>query len=556
MYSKNAFTLVELIVGITISMLLMTSVWMLVSSGMQNVLKQQNIMNKNSLLTETVSDFYNGFENIISSWWYVYHSDSWAIFQINSYMNSWGFWYFWVTNQSNLYCSSDSDFSNLDYLTWKSFIPYEEIWEDIFTNFSDINTQVISTGSITYTVDTLNHQVLKNDSVIIGWKIFGHELIHWENWLKTRLNHPTWLVLAEWGFFLSDTLNNRILFYKDENIYLLLDQNDGINQPTWLAYDNSKNILYIANSWNWEILSLSSENISTNPALKIKFSPESNANSVSRMSITFPNFSGTFNTWSLSDFTFNNINNWNGYTAINWNKIEYYFTDYNTATDVILNSHIADCTDSDTYILNWTTPERHIYTCSDTHTWTYQIHDWNIYNDFNTSTTYWVDIQNISPLISAAGTQGIQLELFSDSDSRYTNSYYYFTQWDGLVSNLEYIKLNTLISWLWYPTWLNISWNQLEINDFITRKKYTYDANNITSFTTNNLNDFTPDNLQKIPYSKNIDILLENPISEININYNTTDKFLTAQAKYYQYLNCYNPNEQVEKTLILQKNID
>jgi hypothetical protein len=40
---------------------------MLVSSGMQNILKQQNIMKKNSLLSETVSDFYNGFEHIESS---------------------------------------------------------------------------------------------------------------------------------------------------------------------------------------------------------------------------------------------------------------------------------------------------------------------------------------------------------------------------------------------------------------------------------------------------------------------------------------------------------
>jgi hypothetical protein len=34
---------------------------------MQNILKQQNIMDKNSLLSQTVSDFYNGFENITSS---------------------------------------------------------------------------------------------------------------------------------------------------------------------------------------------------------------------------------------------------------------------------------------------------------------------------------------------------------------------------------------------------------------------------------------------------------------------------------------------------------
>lgn len=556
MYSKNAFTLVELIVWITISMLLMTSVWMLVSSGMQNILKQQNIMEKNSLLTQTVSDFYNGFENIVSNGGYVYHSQSWAIFQIESYMDKWGFWYLGVSKQSEMYCSLDSEFPNLNYLTWKSFIPYEEIWEDIFTNYSDINIQTVSSWSINYTVDTLNHQVLEDWVVIIWWDVFGHELSHWDNSTLTNLNNPTGIILAEWGFFLSDTLNHRILFYKDWSVYLLLDQDDWINQPTWLAYDSVKNILYIANSWKWEILELSAEILVSNPTLNIDFIPRNDINSISRVTLNIPNFSWNFNTGSLWDFTFNNINNWIGYTAINWNTIEYYFTDYSNVSEPITNWYINNCTTSDTYSLNWTTPERHIYTCSSTNTWTYQIHSWDIFQTLNTTTDYGINLQNITPLITNQGVNLVEIEFFNSSVSRYSDTFSYFIQSDGIVNNLENIKLNTLISWLWYPTGLNISWNSLEINDFITRKKYTYDLNNITSYSTNNLNDFTSNNLENIPYSKNSDILLDNPISEININYNNLDKFLSGKIKYYQYLNCYNSEEKVEKTLILQKNID
>ncbi len=201
MYSKKAFTLVELIVWITISMLLMVSIWVLVSSGMQNILKQQKIMDKNSLLNETVSDFYNGFENISNSWWHIYSYQSWAIFKINQSINKWWFAYLWLTSQSNIYCSDDSEFPSLNYLTWKSFIPYEEIDEDIFSNYWDINTQTVTSGS-TYTVDTINHQVFKDWVVIIGWEIFGHVIKHGEDGLETRLNNPTWIALAEWGFFL------------------------------------------------------------------------------------------------------------------------------------------------------------------------------------------------------------------------------------------------------------------------------------------------------------------------------------------------------------------
>ena len=46
--SKYWFTLVELIVGITISMILMVSVWIFVSSGMQNIFNQQKSLENSS----------------------------------------------------------------------------------------------------------------------------------------------------------------------------------------------------------------------------------------------------------------------------------------------------------------------------------------------------------------------------------------------------------------------------------------------------------------------------------------------------------------------------
>jgi arylamine N-acetyltransferase len=70
------------------------------------------------------------------------------------------------------------------------------------------------------------------------------------------------------------------------------------------------------------------------------------------------------------------------------------------------------------------------------------------------------------------------------------------------------------------------------------------------------LNNFSGNNLDTIPYTENIDVLLQNPIASLDLNYNNTDKFLSAHAKYFQYLNCYNPEEQVQKSFILQKNID
>jgi hypothetical protein len=513
-------------------------------------------MKKNSLLSETVSDFYNGFEHIESSWWYIFHSQSWAIFKIKPSIDKGGFWYLWITNQSWIYCSNDSEFSNLDYLTWKSFIPHEEIGEDIFNNFWEILTQTVMSWSTNYTVDTKNHQVLENGVVIIWWKVFWHELLNNDSWLKTRLNNPTAIVLAEWWFFLSDTLNNRILFYKDNNVYLILDQNDWIHEPTWLAYNTTKNILYIANSWKWEILQLSWEILLTNPPLSISFNPIETINSISHINIEFPDFIWNLDPVILLDFSFNNINNWVGYTQTIWNTIEYYFSDFSNISEPITNWFIPWCNPSNTYSLNGTSPERNIITCSNTNTWTHQIHNWNLYNRFNTNNLYNITLQNISPIFPLWTNQLVNITLFNNATSRYIDTFAYFTQWDWIVNNLEFTTLSTLITWLNYPSWLSISWNNLLINDFITREQYSYDLDNISSFSTNSLNNFSGNNLENIPLTENLDVLLQNPIASLNLNYNNTDKFLSIHAKYYQYLNCYNPEEQVQKSFILQKNID
>lgn len=561
MYSKKAFTLVELIVWITISMLLMVSIWVLVSSWMQNILKQQKIMDKNSLLSETVSDFYNGFENISSSWWHIYSYESWAIFKIDQSINKWWFAYLGLTSQPNLYCSDDSELPLLHYLTWKSFIPYEEVWEDIFRDFSDIEAQTVTSWS-TYLVDTLNHQVLQDDVRIIGWDVFGHEINHWESWLETRLNNPTWIALAEWGFFLSDTLNDRILFYKDGNIYLILDQNDWLVEPTWLAYDNTKNILYIANSWKWEILKLSSEVLLNNPSLVINFSPINNVQDITRIKVIFPSLWWNLNSMTWSDFNFSNINNWNWYINTVNNTIEYYFTDYlNSRNWSPTNWNINNCSSqpSPTYALNWNTPERTEITCYDTHTGSRVIYSRNIENDFSNNQSYTIEIDNISPAISTAGNHLIELELYDLiwATPQFSDTFSYFVQWDWILNNLESTTLSSLISGLWYPTGLNLTGgNRLEINDFITRKQYSYNLNNISSFSTNNLFDFSDSNLESIPHNSNIDTLLNNPVSKIEIQYDSANKFLTNIINYYQYINCYNPEEKVEKTFVLQKNID
>jgi type II secretory pathway pseudopilin PulG len=560
MAHKKAFTLVELIVWVTISMLLMTSVWILVSGGMQNILKQQKIMQKNSLLTTSVSDFYNGFDNITQSWGYIHDNASGALFKINQNIQKWGFWYFWIISQDNQYCPTDSDLPTLEYLTWKTFIPYEEIGEDIMNNYSNTTLQEVSSGSITYKVDTINHKIYENDwlgdNVIVWWDVFWHEFTAWADGTDVRLNNPTWIVLAEWGFFFSDTLNHRVLFYENWKVSLILDKNDGLTEPTWLAYDNLKNILYIANSWKWEILKYSSEKKSTNPDLEIKFTPDIGINSVHHMNLKFPSLSWNLNPLNWSDFDFTNINNWSWYIKINWNTLEYYFTDYHNISQPITNGPIPWCIPSDTYSLNSTTPEREIYTCIDTNTWTYQKHDWNITQTLSATSDIKIKIENILPIFTSPGTHLVEFELLNNGTPRYQETFKFFTQGDQKVKNWENMTLTIFANNLGFPTGLKLNWlnTELKVNDFISRKVYTYTLSNLNR-TDTNLTWFTAENFAQFNYSSLTDTILGNPISEISVNYDIPTKYFSTNIQYYQFINCYNSDEKVEKTLIFSKDL-
>jgi len=57
----------------------------------------------------------------------------------------------------------------------------------------------------------------------------------------------------------------------DESIEVLLDETDGLKEPTGLFYDEATVTLYIANSAAGEVLSYSSQNQVSNPELTLSF---------------------------------------------------------------------------------------------------------------------------------------------------------------------------------------------------------------------------------------------------------------------------------------------
>lgn len=549
---NKAFTLVELIVWITISMLLMVSVGILLSSWVQNILKQEKIISQSTNFWENISQIYKNFENI--QWEHIYSSNNGILFRVKQNINTGGFWYLWSVEKTWEYCPIDSELNSTQHLTWKNFIPYEEIWEDFLVDFD--NTQTSQVWNIR--VDTLNHQILENGIKILWWESYGYTLNSSGNTSDVLLNTPTWIVQAEWGFFLSDTLNHRILFYKDGNVSLVLDHYDGLIEPTWLAYENGT--LYIANSWKWEILTYSSRIYTTNPELQISYIPENTYGTFNRIEIWFTWEDSITLSWPSStgsySFDENYISQDEDYARIHNNNLQYFFSDFWNSSSLVSNGNIPSCNQWSQYNVTASNRVEKLETsCASSNTGSIIRYTWNTNFSLWNGNKYEININNISPTFSNSGNYLAEVSFYENNTLKNQKVFHYFTQWTGNVSDSENNTLEIFAENLWYPTWLSIDGTNLLVNDSLNRTQHRVHLVNKIVSTHTSLNDFSDNWFEQLEYNPMTDTFLEFPIKNIEIQYNSSNKYLGWKIDYYQFINCYNPDEKIEKSFLFGKNM-
>ncbi|MDD3144900.1 MAG: prepilin-type N-terminal cleavage/methylation domain-containing protein [Candidatus Gracilibacteria bacterium] len=257
---KRAFSLIELIVGITISMILMVSIGVFVSSGMQNIFLQQKSLTNASDLNDFASDIYETLGSIENSGSLSFTSSG-VIFKRQNIFDKGGFTYIGSETLNGYYCDDvNSEDTKTKHIFIKNFIPFFEIGEDITTN-NYLTGSVNHKGNI-YISYQKEHKVTDNlGNTIIGRGIFGDKFEEGSSATGIYLNSPTGIASDGEMLYVSDTLNNRILYLSGSNIYSLLDESDGLNEPTGLYFDIAGKVLYIANSGNGEILKFSSESV-------------------------------------------------------------------------------------------------------------------------------------------------------------------------------------------------------------------------------------------------------------------------------------------------------
>ncbi len=419
----KAFTLVELIVGITISMLLMVSVGVFVSSGMSNITLQKKVLDDNKQLSQDILYLQ---KNILNSKKYISLSptNTWILLRQNKYYDKWWFSYIWVKEFDWEYCET-GEITKTNHLFVSNFIPLN--W--------------VNTWTTDYKTDIIKHQIIKtsDNSVIVWWEIYWEKFNNWDFWTGILLNSPTWIVEIDWKVVFSDTLNDRILYLSGSRVFSLLDEKDWLNEPIWLAYNSLEKSLYIANAGKWEILKLSSKKYTSNPELKIE---NINKTNINKLEIEINTSETLTNSTNLSDYIFlNNSNNSNDFVNLENNKINYYFiNNFNSA-----NSQ-SDCDWTNNWkIVSW----NNIIDCISS--WTWKLANFQNTNLNNETIT----INNIEPVLTE------NKNYYAKIDDKY---FPYFTQWDDDIFTKWDNVLEITGSWFTYPYNVDSNWNETDFD--------------------------------------------------------------------------------------------
>lgn len=304
--NKFWFSFIELIVWVSITVILMISVWIIVSSWMKNITIQKQILDQNS----EIWNFNENLNNIFSPWFEIITYTSTSALVKSNYI-LWKPKYYYLSEiTSTWFCENDLNLKN-KYIQIQNFNPFLLSWS-------------------TYSWSYIKNEIYSWWQVIVWKWFFWSDFISWSAWTWVYLNNPS-SITNSWNLvFISDSANNRIYYLSWNIINKLLDIDDWFFSPTWLIYNSWA--LYILNSWKKELLKLTSSsnsNASWNN-IDINIKPQSNINNIKKLTLEIlPN--DFVLTWSYNSWSFNfspNLKNpsWDIWWTWALNRLDYTFS--------------------------------------------------------------------------------------------------------------------------------------------------------------------------------------------------------------------------------------
>ncbi|MBP8017116.1 prepilin-type N-terminal cleavage/methylation domain-containing protein, partial [Candidatus Gracilibacteria bacterium] len=380
-----AFSLIELIIAVSISSLLMLSIMIFTGNSIKESVKNEYILTQDNNNLE----FEQKILDIISNTSQIYYSGS--IF--GEYLTG----IFLKSNSSNLpitfiglktftgYCDVFSGTENATGTVQKLFIK-EFILPDFIQNQANI-------GGINYTLSHTGNIIYSGSEIIIGTGYPGDNLDK-NNPLKTELNYPSAIIGSGGYLYIADTLNDRILFYDTGSKITkeLLGKENGVSRPISLYF--SGNELLIANNGNNKILSYK-DGDQDGETLNLTFKVGTGFTNINKISFTFSGITNITLPNSTGSFVFSGITG----TGIN---------DFiNTGSNLTYNFSGG-------------------------------------LTNFLTRNIYGININGIEPIPTNTGYYYLKVDFFSGSELKYSDYFPYFTKGDGDFNSITGNVLKTL----------------------------------------------------------------------------------------------------------------
>lgn len=424
---KKAFTLIELLIAVTISALIMTSIliftWNMIhwSLKSQKILENQNNnMAFDNKFNEIINDVFSG--SMVISWSTFGDYNTWIVLKTNL---EWTPLVFLWLKTFSWYCDSYWQTASDSWIVQKLVIKW----------LTSINSHKI-TSTNNYFIDLDKNSIYSSGWALIIWNnIWGNNI--WVLWTDTQLSNPSAIFETNNYLYIADNGNNRILSYNKAtlNIEQIASYTNWISNPTDLLYSSWE--LYITNAWNNNIIKIKDSYWSwTNLNINIK-SKESF--SFDKIVFDFDWINNISSPNSKSDFTYGWwVNQYSWDNVSTWTTLDYIFS------------------------------------------WSNSIVAWNNYS---------INIANIGPVPSTIWSYWVSVNFYLWTSLIKTINKLYYIKWDSSLATNVWNSIEVYSWGITYPN--NISgensWDN-NINSFSNLVSWSWSFEYISEMPVTNIN--------------------------------------------------------------------
>lgn len=381
------FTLVELLIAVTLSALLMTSVMIFTWANIRNSKKNEKILSNSNKNYSFETKLLEVTGNIDTNWIY----NSWSSFW------SYSSWIFLSTKWPNLpitFIGIKTFTGFCDSFSWSASATWTINRLVIKEMLSENNSHSWTTN---YYINRDKNSIYTSWSILAVWTWLKWNSLS-SSWTWTELNNPSAIIENSGILYIADSWNNRILSYviSTGGIYEIANNKNWISNPTDIYYSWA---LYITNAWAWNIIKIT-DWMWTWDKLDTSFKVPKN--------ITFDKI----------EFIFNWIANISSPTS-SWS---FTFSWISTGTEDIVSTWTTL-----TYFFSWTT------------------------RTINSWTTYWVTINSISPYPTSTWSYSVKVNFLSWVIVQDSLNLPYFIKWDWITTTMKWNTIEVLSWWIIYP---------------------------------------------------------------------------------------------------------